>query len=113
MKMTFAMIALTTGLAACGGSMPAPSNKLAIAEGGSRSAAEVGARGVPDAALHLKMADDQIAEAKEDIKNGDNEQADRVLGRASADAELALQLTKEAIARRVANEAQAKVQPGK
>ena len=64
MKMSFAMIALTTALAACGGSIPAPSNKLAAAEGGSRSASEVGANGVPDAALHLKMANDQIAQAK-------------------------------------------------
>lgn len=113
MQMTCAVIVLTASLSACAQSIPAPSNKLALAEGGARRAAELGAYAVPDAALHLKMANDQITSAKIDIAFGDNQEADRVLSRATADVELALQLAKEATARRVADDAQTKLRMGK
>jgi hypothetical protein len=85
-------------LAACA-TFPAPAERLAQAEAGARAAAEMGAPQEPTAALHLKMATDQLTEAKQLMANGENEKADAVLQRAQADAELALQLTKEAKAK--------------
>jgi len=58
-------------------------------------AAEVG--GAPDnpkAALHLKYARDQIAEAKKLIEEDENETAGALLDRADVDAELALSLAR-------------------
>jgi hypothetical protein len=86
---------LLASLAACA-SFPPPSERLVQAESGVRAAQETGAANEPAAALHLKMANDQIAEARKLIADGQNERADAVLLRAQSDAELSLQLTKEA-----------------
>jgi hypothetical protein len=80
-------------------SVPVPAERLASAEAATRGASEVGGEGVPQAALHLKMARDQIAQAKGLIKIGDNDEAALVLARAEADAELALSLARESAAR--------------
>lgn len=80
---------------ACGASMPAPTQHMADAEAASRSAREVGADSQPAAKLQVKLADEQIAEAKTLIANGDNDRASYVLLRARADAELALALARE------------------
>jgi hypothetical protein len=101
-------IPLLSSLAACA-SFPIPSEHLAQAESGVRAAQETGASDEPGAALHLKMANDQIAEARKLIKDGDNERADAVLLRAQSDAELALQLTKEAKAKNEASMALGKI----
>ena len=82
----------------CGGA-PLPADRLASAEAAARGAAEVGAEQAPQASLHLKMARDQIAQAKGLINQGDNERAGYVLSRAEVDAELALALTRETVAR--------------
>src|SRR5205814_3324350 len=50
----------------------------------------------PQAALHLKMARDQLAEAQGLIDSGKNDEARLVLERANADAEVALMITREA-----------------
>jgi len=71
----------------------------------ARSAREVGAESAPQAALHLKLADEEIARAKALIKDGDNERAEYTLVRAKADAELALSLAKEATANAEAQQA--------
>lgn len=86
------------GAAACA-SAPVPAERLASAEAALRSAAEVGAERTPQAALHLKMARDQIAEARNLIKSGDTELAGSVLARAQIDAELSLALAREDEAR--------------
>ena len=80
---------------ACGASIPAPTQPMADAESASRSAREVGADNQPAAKLQVKLADEQIAEAKTLIANGENERASYVLLRARADAELALALARE------------------
>jgi len=80
---------------ACGASMPAPTQHMSDAEAASRSAREVGADSQPAAKLQVKLADEQIAEAKTLIANGDNDRASYVLLRARADAELALALARE------------------
>jgi hypothetical protein len=61
-----------------------------------RGAETAGAAQVPQAALHLKLAEDQIAEAKKMMENNDNDRADGMAIRAYNDADLALVLTREA-----------------
>lgn len=89
---------LSLSLAACA-SFPPPSDRLAQAESGTRAAKEIGAADEPTAALHLKMANDQVAEARKMMASGDNAAADAMLRRAQADAELSLQLAREARAK--------------
>ncbi len=60
-----------------------------------RGAQEVGAEQVPVAALHLKLAKDQLASAKRLSEKGDAEEADSMLTRAEADAQLAILLSRE------------------
>lgn len=96
-------------LAACGSSLPPPSDRLATAEAAARSARELGAEREPKAALHLKLATEQIEQAKGLMKENDNKRADLVLQRASADAELSVMLAKENAARADADRAQERV----
>jgi hypothetical protein len=79
----------------CAASFPPPTQRMADAESAERSAREVGADSNPSAKLEVKLADEQIAQAKVLVANGDNQRADLVLMRARADAELALALTRE------------------
>jgi len=93
----------------CGGA-PVPAERLASAEAATRGAAEVGSESVPQAALHLKMARDQIAQAKGFIELGDQDRAALVLARAEVDAELALSLARENTARAEARAVLAQVE---
>ena len=99
-KYGFSVIALCA-IAGCGGSVMSPS-KLAASEGSVRGAEEVGARQVPTAGLHLKLAQDEVTKAKALNQSGDGEAADRMLTRAQVDADLAIAVTKEAAARSAA-----------
>jgi len=99
----------TFSLAGCGSSLPPPSDRLATAEAASRSARELGADREPKAALHLKLAQEQIDQAKKLMTDGDNKRADLVLQRASSDAELAVMLAKENNASGEAQKAKEKV----
>jgi hypothetical protein len=96
---------LLLAAAACGGAPP-PNDKLMASVAAARSAREVGAENAPQAALHLKLADEEIAKAKALIKDGDNQRAEYTLIRAKADAELALSLAKEATAKAEAQQAE-------
>jgi hypothetical protein len=89
---------------------PVPAEKLASAEAGIRAAAEVGAEGVPQAALHLKLARDQVDQAKGLVQRGDRDRATVVLDRAEADAALSLALARESAARAEAAAVLAQVQ---
>ena len=91
-------------------SAPQPTERLASAKAGVRSAKELGASNVPKAALHVRLAEEQIDRANKLIKEDDNERADALLQRAAADANLAVALTHEA---RALNSAQADLQPEK
>lgn len=95
--------------AGCGSSLPPPSDRLATAEAASRSARELGADREPKAALHLKLAQEQIEQAKKLMTDGDNKRADLVLQRASSDAELSVMLAKENNASSEAQKAKEKV----
>jgi len=86
-------------IAACGGSFPPPTQRLADAQSAERSAREVGANDAPAAQLSLKLAQDQIGLAQKAMADGDNERADSLLIRAKMDGELALAQAREKTAR--------------
>jgi hypothetical protein len=79
----------------CGGAA-VPTEKLTAAEASIRAAQEVGGQSVPQAELHLKLAEEQVAQARKLSEDGDNERAAALLLRAKADADLALALAKDA-----------------
>lgn len=85
----FAFVALGCG------SSPVPVEKMASSEAAIRAAREMGAPDEPKAALHLRLAQEQLEQAKALSKEGDNERAETVLMRAQSDAELALALARE------------------
>ena len=76
-------------LSGCAGA-PAPDKHLSEANAAVRGASEAGAESLPQASLHLKLAKDQIVQAKNLMAEGYNEEARWVLERAEADAELAI-----------------------
>jgi hypothetical protein len=102
-------VAFGIAVTACGSTLPPPSDRLASAEAASRSARELGAEKNPTAALHLKLAQEQIESAKKLMTDGDNRRADLVLQRAGADAELSVMLAKESSAKSEAEKAQEKL----
>jgi hypothetical protein len=73
-----------------------------------RAAQEVGSSSVPKAALHVQLAREQSAHAKELLKSGgsdDRKQAESLFARAQADADLALALAREDVDRDAAQQA--------
>jgi hypothetical protein len=89
----------------CGASVPVPTQRMADAESAVRSARELGAASKSSAQLNLKLADEQIVQAKASVRDGENERADLQLIRAQADAELSLALAREEDARTAAQSA--------
>jgi hypothetical protein len=76
-------------------SYPAPTERVSSAEAAIRGAQEVGAGGVPAAALSVKLAQEEVQKAKQLMQDGDNKRAELILMRAQADAELALAQARE------------------
>lgn len=62
---------------------------------GIRAAEEVGAANVPQASLHLQLAKEELERAKALSAKGEKEEANSMLLRAEADAELAVALSRE------------------
>lgn len=87
-------------LAGCG-KEAIPTERLGRAEGAVRSARETGAEGEPSAALHLRLAQDNLKRAKMLIDNGENTRAKYLLMRAEADADLARTLNDESKAKQM------------
>jgi 5'-3' exonuclease len=109
---------VTTGLIAGIGllsvacaSSPQPTERLASAQAAVRAAKEVGAKEVPQAQLHTQLAEEQVVQANKLIKDGDNERAEMILRRATADAELAVALAREAESQRQAQAAESELGP--
>ena len=90
----WALVLGSLGAAACAGAPP-PHEREASSAAAIRSAEEVGAERIPQAALHLKLAHEQFDKGKALMSDGDNSRADYVLLRAQADAELALAFARE------------------
>jgi len=100
---------LITLLIGCGGSSLPPA-KVADTQSSISAAEAVGADQNPQAALHLKMARDQLKQAQGLINDGKDEDARLVLERASADAEVSLMITREAQASANVKKAQGDVE---
>jgi hypothetical protein len=76
---------------------------------GIRAAEEVGADKVPQAALHLQLAKEQMERAQGLAKDGKSIQAESMLARAGVDAELAVALSRATKQRHEAEQAVARV----
>lgn len=99
---------LCAALTGCGG-LPPPNDQVAASQAAIRAAIEVGGTQEPQAALHLKLAREQMDRAKGLMDEGDNEAALRILQRAEADAELARALAKKSATQASAEEAKIKM----
>ena len=79
-------------IAGCG------SNAVVVDEESStssiRAAEEVGAADISSASLYLQLAKEELAKAQTFAENGDKEEAESMLLRASADGELAVALSR-------------------
>ncbi len=95
-RWTWAIAALgvVTGVG-CGGAR-APSAARADALGAIQAAQAVGAPNQPEAALHLELANEQVAVADRRIRDGEMSEAERLLRQAEADAAVAISLAREA-----------------
>ncbi|MDB4973791.1 MAG: uncharacterized protein JWN48_2132 [Myxococcaceae bacterium] len=82
----------------CGGH-PAPTEQIASSLAAVRGAEEAGAQNVPEAALHVKLAQEQIEQAKKLMEHDDNLRAEDRALRAGNDAELAVAIAREAAAK--------------
>ncbi len=100
------LLAVASGVACA--SYPAPHQHLADSVAAVRGAEEVGAASQPQAALNLKLAQDEVAQARALLANGDYERADYMTACAKADADLARQLAKQDRARLRAEDSEAR-----
>ncbi|MGM0576172.1 MAG: DUF4398 domain-containing protein [Myxococcota bacterium] len=83
--------------------MTGPSSAISTAE-------EAGAREVPEASYHLKLAEEQYARAQELVDEDEGERAKRFLERAQVDARLAHQIARLEATRTRATQAVQQVQ---
>jgi len=95
-------------VAACG-SAALPVEQLTEAKSTVRAAQEAGAQGTPQAQLHLKMANDELASAQKAIDEDDGDRARLLLNQAQADADLSLALARGSADKEAAQTAQAKI----
>jgi hypothetical protein len=102
-------VALALATAACGG-VPLNQSKLAQAQASLHAAETLGAEQDPKAKQSLQLARDQVARAKRLGADGDGEEGDLYLERATADAELASQLMRTRIEAEKVSQAWAKSQ---
>jgi hypothetical protein len=79
------------GLAACGASLPAPNTEWAEASNDVGKAEAGGAPVVPEAKLHLELAQEDLQKSKE-LMNQDNRRSASLVAVARAEAQLALAL---------------------
>jgi len=94
-KSIFSLVIVAPLVWACGASFPPPTQRMADAQSAERSAIELGANNEPGAQLSLRLAQEQIAQAKKAMNDGDNQRAESLLIRARADAELAVVQARE------------------
>jgi len=103
-------VASLVALSAVGcASSAVPLDRLTDAKATVRAAQEAGAQSTPQAALHLKMANDELASAQKAMDDNDNDRARLLLNQAQSDADLALALARGTTEKQQAQEAQAKI----
>jgi hypothetical protein len=101
---TLSIVAALAGFGCA--SVPKPTEELGQSESALKNAQEAGAAQIPQAALELTLAQEELDKAREQIKNDQNDEAQQNLLRSRADAELAMALTRQGIANTNANGAQ-------
>lgn len=79
---------------ACGGSIPPPNDEWAAAQADVGRAEAGGAPNVPDAKLHLQLAEEDLQKSKALIDN-DNRRAADLIAVARVEAQLALSIAKQ------------------
>lgn len=89
-------------------SAPEPTERLVGAQAALRAAEEVGANQYPQAEYHAQLAREQLARARKLMADGEQERADMMLQRATADAEVALAVAREGAAKQAVNAAAGK-----
>ena len=105
--MVFAVAAVAAAIVAgCAANVPL---RTEASTSGIRAAEEAGAAKVPQASLHLQLAKEELAQAKELAAKGKKEKAASMLLRAEADAELAVVLSHEDAEKTEANAAVARI----
>jgi len=105
-KKTLCFLGATAVVASVGcAGYPAPTDHLASSMAAVRAAQETGAGNVPKAQLYLKLAEEENAQAKGLISDGNNERADYMTLRAYNDATLAMAIAKQNAARAQAAQA--------
>jgi hypothetical protein len=103
-KTVGAFILVGTVLSACAESLPPPNDQWAAAKEDVGRAESGGARDVPNAKLHLQLAQEDLQQAKQ-LMGVDNKRATSVTEAARAEAQLALSLSRAASAQEAARQA--------
>ncbi|MGA7123767.1 MAG: DUF4398 domain-containing protein [Polyangiaceae bacterium] len=107
---TIALFAAAT--AACGASLPPPNTEWAEANNDVGKAEAGGAPEVPDAKLHLQLAQEDLQKSK-DLINQDNRRAASLVAVARAEAQLALSIARAQKAQTAARQAEDDLQKAK
>lgn len=94
MKTQLTTLALGLTLAGCA-TVPPPTESLAASMGSVQTAEQMGAEQVPQAALSLKLAQDEVDRTRALMADKKNRRAGLMARRAVSDAELAIALVRE------------------
>ena len=105
---TIVIAGALTLAAGCMGAAP-PTRARTETTAAIRAAREVGAMSTPRAAYHLELAEEQLTRAEALIQAGRMPEAEGMLLRAQADAELAIVLTREAALEAQAEELETRI----
>jgi Domain of unknown function (DUF4398) len=108
-SMLIGLVVLGLSSMGCGRSA-VPVDKLSDSKSTILAAEEVGAQQDPKAALHLKLAHEELDSAQRAIDKGDNDQAILYLNQAKADADLALAIARDRGQTNAARAAQGRVE---
>lgn len=87
------LLVIAAAAAGCA-TTPIPADKLSRSQSAITAAEEMNAAAEPQAALHLKLAKQQLAQAKKLMIDGENDKASMILLRAESDGEAALNLAR-------------------
>ncbi|MDP9152381.1 MAG: DUF4398 domain-containing protein [Myxococcota bacterium] len=103
---------IALSVVACGGTMPPPNDEWAAAQADVGRAQSGGAPAVPDARLHLQLAEEDLQKSKE-LMDHDNRRATSLVAVARVEAQLALSIAKAQLAQGEARKAQEDLQKSK
>ena len=106
MRTPFIILALVLAFAGCA-SIPPPTESLAASMASVQTAEQLGAEQVPQAALSLKLAQDEVDRTRALMADEKNRRAGLMARRAVSDADLAIALVHEHEAQMEAQRAEA------